>query len=66
MRTPKPDDEPQDTLGPAQRAGSTRLWYCHSCWGRFRKDELTVVQEKIGRGFRCAECLEKAKGGCAP
>jgi hypothetical protein len=30
---------------------------CHACWRRFPEAQLTVVNEPLGRGFRCVDCL---------
>jgi DNA-directed RNA polymerase subunit RPC12/RpoP len=30
---------------------------CHACWRYFPEAQLTVVQETLGRGFRCRNCL---------
>jgi DNA-directed RNA polymerase subunit RPC12/RpoP len=30
---------------------------CHACWRSFPEAQLTVVDEAIGRGFRCPACL---------
>src|SRR5436189_3237985 len=30
---------------------------CHACWRRFPESQLAVVQEALGRGLRCVDCL---------
>ena len=36
---------------------------CHACWRRFPEVQLTVVDEPLGRGFRCARCLRDGHPG---
>jgi DNA-directed RNA polymerase subunit RPC12/RpoP len=36
---------------------SAAPYRCHACWRYFPEAQLTVVQEAIGRGFRCSRCL---------
>lgn len=38
-------------------ADSPRGYYCGGCWRRFPAAELRIVTERIGCGFRCAECF---------
>ena len=30
---------------------------CAGCWAWFPEVELTVVDERVGKGFRCVDCL---------
>ena len=39
---------------------------CHACWRYFPEAQLTVVQEAIGRGFRCHRCLRLADRSSPP
>lgn len=48
---------PQRTLdGAPEPEPEGRRWHCARCWSKFPEQELAVVQERFGRGFRCKNC----------
>ena len=49
---------PQRTLdGAPEPEPEGRLWRCSRCWCSFEEGQLTVVQERFGKGFRCKNCV---------
>ena len=58
----KTQAEPLDALAgldrePWPRDRATPFFRCAACWRWFPEPALRVVEERIGRGFRCVRCL---------
>ena len=47
----------QEAQQLALDAGSVRGYLCGGCWRRLSEAALRVVQEGVGCGFRCVDCL---------
>ena len=50
------DSDSEDDTLPVYTLSMDGVFLCHGCWRKFPELELRIVDEPLGKGYRCPSC----------